>query len=193
MDPVEYDKKELTLNQTEVTFKGLLLGCISILVFGLPYGIIWSDSIRPGSILPALSISNSFVILLLAGIFIHELIHGISWSFFVPGGFRSIKIGVMWKYLTPYCHCKQPMKVKHYRIGVIMPTVLLGFLPAISGLILGKFALTVYGILYTIAGGGDLLMMWVLRKEEKEAYVSDHPSKVGCIIYNRPIPQKDSP
>lgn len=43
-------------------------------------------------------------------IVIHELLHGLTWSLFTENGFKDVAFGFIWKYLTPYCSCKVPMK-----------------------------------------------------------------------------------
>ena len=55
-----------------------------------------------------------------------RLVHGLTWALFVKERLHAIKFGVLWKYLTPYCHCKVHLRVKHYIAGAIMPAVVLG-------------------------------------------------------------------
>jgi hypothetical protein len=190
MELTNYRQRELTLNPVEANLKGILMGGASIIILGLPFILIWKDSIKQGSIFPPFKPSISFLILIGIGIFAHELIHGTFWSFYVQNGFKSIKFGVMCKYMAPYCHCKEPMKIKHYKLGAILPGVLLGFIPAIIALITGSFVLSVYGMIFTIGAGGDFLIIWMLRKEDNNGYVQDHPSKIGCIVYDRIEPKE---
>ena len=128
-----------------------------------------------------------FIVAIVAGIVLHELIHGITWAIFTKNGFRSIRFGVLWKYLTPYCHCKEPLKIKHYLAGAITPAIFIGFIPAIVGIIIGSESLTVYGMIFTVAAIGDFMIIHLLRKENRNDYVQDHPSEAGCYIY-REIP-----
>jgi hypothetical protein len=119
------------------------------------------------------------------GIVTHELIHGIFWAIFAKDGFRSIKFGILKQYLTPYCHCKEPLKVKHYITGAIMPAILLGFLPLILSLVYGSLGWLFFGIFFTAAAGGDFLMIKLLNKEPKNAWVQDHSSEPGYYIYRK--------
>ena len=129
---------------------------------------------------------NSLVYLsIIGGIIIHELIHGLVWSIYAKNGFRSIKFGVIWKMLTPYCHCKEPLLVKHYIIGAIMPAIILGFLPALYAMIVGDFGWLIFGIFFTMAAAGDFLIIDLLRKENRNDLVQDHPSEAGCYIYRK--------
>ncbi|MGQ0828185.1 MAG: DUF3267 domain-containing protein [Bacteroidota bacterium] len=119
------------------------------------------------------------------GIVLHELIHGIVWSRFTKDGFRSIKFGVLWKMLTPYCHCKEPLKVSQYITGVIMPAIILGVVPAIISIVIGNIGLLVFGIFFTMVAVGDFLIINLLRKENKDSLVLDHPSEAGFFIYRK--------
>jgi len=35
---------------------------------------------------------------------------------------------------------------------------------------------------FTVAAGGDAMILWSLRKEDRGALVLDHPSNAGCSI-----------
>jgi hypothetical protein len=120
---------------------------------------------------------------MLLGILIHELIHGITFSFFAKTGFKAINFGVLWKMLTPYCHCKEPLLVKHYIIGGIMPAFILGFLPFMYSLLFGNLVLLIFAIFFTVAAFGDFYIIYLLRNENKNSLVLDHPSEVGCFVY----------
>ena len=51
---------------------------------------------------------------------------------------KDIEFGVMWKYLTPYCTCRKSLKRGQYITGNLMPTIVLGFIPAIASIISGS-------------------------------------------------------
>ena len=95
---------------------------------------------------------------------------------------KSIKFGFKWKFLTPYCHCKEPLKLQHYRIGVAMPLLILGILPSIIAIIIGSGALLTFGIIFSWAAGGDIIALFMLRKLDNNLYVSDHPTEMGFYI-----------
>jgi hypothetical protein len=185
MESNDYTQRELTISAVEANIKALIFVVPIITVFGLPFILLWKDSIKPGLIIPAFKPTVLFFFFIIAGIILHELIHGIFWSLYLKNGFKSIKFGVMWKSLAPYCHSMEPMKIKQYIIGGVMPAILLGFAPSIIALITGSFGLLMFGIIFTIAAGGDFLIIWMLRKEDKDGYVQDHPTKIGCFVYDR--------
>ena len=123
-----------------------------------------------------------YAIAIVVGIILHEMIHGLSWQFFGNKRSNTIKYGIDSKTLSPYAHCQEPMKIKPYRLGVIMPGVLLGFLPTILGTIIGNSLIFVFGLFFILAAGGDIFILWLLRKVTPGSLVEDHPMRAGCYV-----------
>ncbi len=119
---------------------------------------------------------------ILGGILAHELLHGAGWIFFTKKGIQSIRLGIKWSALTPYCHCKEPLKVKQYVIGAILPLMLLGIIPSLGGIITGKGPLFSFGLVFTWASGGDMIILYYLKKLNRNTLISDHPNKMGFIV-----------
>ena len=153
------------------------------LLFGLPFILIWCiETVKAGK---NDFINEYFLLILLSGIIVHELLHGIIWAKYANNGFKSIKFGVKWKVLTVYCHCKEPLQVKYYSLGGVLPGIVLGIIPSLIALVTGNSLLIVFGILFTWAACGDMFILWKLRKLDSETYISDHPSKIGFYIENK--------
>jgi len=184
-----YTKEKLTIDLVWANVFAILTLVPIIIVFGLPYYLVWGlgSSEFMDSIMPIDIAFGSFYAFgcLIIGIIIHELIHGLSWVGFTKNGFKSIKFGVLWKMLTPYCHCKEPLKVKHYIFGAITPAIILGILPAIIAIGIGSFGLLSFGMFFTMAAAGDFLIINLIRKENWNDLVQDHPSEAGCYIYRK--------
>ena len=117
------------------------------------------------------------------GVVIHELIHGFCWGIYAKNGFRSIKFGVFWKMMAPYCHCKEPLQVKQYMIGALMPGVILGLIPTIYAVFNDNFGIFLLGVFFTMAAGGDIIMVYLLRNEKMNSLVQDHSSEMGCYVF----------
>lgn len=167
---------EYTMGFGKANLYAILLFIPITIILLVPFMLIWDyETFESGR----KSFMDYFLLVLIGGIIVHELLHGISWGFYAPNGMKSIKFGIKWKFLTPYCHCKEPLKVKHYRIGIAMPLIILGILPSLIAIILGHGALLSFGILFTWAAGGDIIALFMLRKFENDIYISDHPSKMG--------------
>ena len=156
----------------------LLLFVVFALLFGLAFYLIWK---------PVLAFSWQSILifgaLLIIGVVVHELMHGFVFGLFAKSGFKRIRFGVLWEYLTPYCHCSEPVKLKHYIIGALMPALILGFVPAIISLLNGSLMLLILGVIFISAAAGDFYIVWILRKESMNVFVQDHPSEPGCFIY----------
>jgi hypothetical protein len=75
-----------------------------------------------------------------------------------------------------------PVTVGANRIGALMPGLLLGVAPSIAGVISGSGVLVAFGLLFTIAAGGDFLILWSLRGVRAGALVENHPERAGCDV-----------
>lgn len=120
--------------------------------------------------------------LLVAGTFLHELLHGLTWMKKAGLNWNDIKFGFNLRALTPYAHCKEPIAAGAYRWGILTPGILLGFLPFAAGLVWGNAWLFVFGFIFTLAAGGDFLMFWIIRDIPGDQLVEDHPERVGCKV-----------
>ena len=193
-----YRKETLTIDIVKANIYGLLLFIPIAIMFIFPYILIWSEQFSFAAIreFSKQLVETHFVVffwgllIFLGGIIIHELIHGIVFAIYAKGGFRSIRFGVMWKMLTPYCHCKEPLLVKHYILGAVMPAIMLGIIPAIASIIIGSFGLLLFGVFFTMAGIGDFMVIHLLRNEKMNDMVQDHPSEAGCYIFREEDAEK---
>jgi len=178
IEKIEIDGKiGYTMGLGTANLYAFVLAIPIIALILIPAFLIWSaETIR-------IEIPTTyFLLVLIVGIIIHELLHGLTWAYFAPSRLKSIKYGVKWKYLTPYCHCKEPLKVKHYKLGAVMPLIVLGIIPSIIGLIIGNGYFLFLGAIFSVGAGGDIIGLFMLRKLDNNAYVSDHPDKLGFII-----------
>ena len=122
-------------------------------------------------------------------IFVHELIHGITWAVFAKKGRKAISFGFIPQYLTPYCTCNEPLKKGEYITGALMPALLLGFLPAAGAIVTGSAVLFCISAVMIFAGGGDLTIVLKLlryKTESSDALYLDHPYQAGLVVFLRP-------
>lgn len=184
-----YEKVLKTIDIVKANETGLKLLLPVVLIYALPFYLVWKDTMSLKEMLDAGSWLNflKWTLIFIAGIAAHELVHGITWAIFAKKGFRSIRFGVMWKMLTPYCHCKEPLKIKHYLTGAITPFIFVGLIPAIYAIVTGSTGWLFFGIFYTIGAIGDFLIINLLRKEKMTDYALDHPSEAGCYVYKKRI------
>ncbi len=93
-------------------------------------------------------------------IVVHELIHGLTWRMVDRKSLATITYGIQWKTMTPYAHVSGLMEVNAYRIGGLMPGLVLGIIPYALSLISGDGNLLWFGVIHTFAAGGDWLILW---------------------------------
>ena len=173
--------RKVAIDITKANVVAVVIMLIAAIIFIVPFFIIWKD--RPiEELFSTGSNWGLFFLFMIVGIVVHELIHGITWACFAKSGWKSISFGVMWKLLTPYCHCSEPMRKKPYMLGAMMPCVILGVLPAILGLIICSLPVVVWGVFFIAAAAGDIWMTWLLAKEPDDCLVLDHPSEAGFYI-----------
>jgi hypothetical protein len=180
-DNLKPEKKEIVeytmgVGQANMIVLLMIIPIVAMIIF--PFILIWDyETFETGND----QFMDYFLLYLPGGIIIHELLHGLTWGYFASNGLKSIKFGVKWKFLTPYCHCKEPLKVKHYKLGGAMPLIVMGIIPSIIGLIIGHGGILSFGMVFTLGAGGDIIALFMLRELDQNIYVSDHPEKLGFI------------
>ncbi|GMR11829.1 MAG: DUF3267 domain-containing protein [Gemmatimonadota bacterium] len=118
----------------------------------------------------------------LAGTYVHELIHAMSFRRIGRASKAAVGVGVHWKVLTPYAWCKEPISVAAYRWAAVLPGIILGVIPFVVSLIVTEAWLAAWGVLFTLAASGDFLVLWLIRDLERATWIIDHPSRCGCAI-----------
>ncbi len=158
----------------------LAVAVIGIVLFVLKY----DDLFGRLSILESVIL----IIIFLALIVIHELIHGIGWSLSTKNGFKDIEFGVMLDSLTPYCTCSQPLSKGQYILGAMLPLITLGILPMIAGILIGSFYTMMMGVIMTASAAGDILIVLKIlryKSRAKDIVYMDHPTEAGGVIFER--------
>jgi hypothetical protein len=164
--------------------KGVAVSLLLVVGIGLlvlaPYYLLWGLS----PLGQAWSATSGWILVLalVVGTAAHELIHGVTWLIAGRLSWSSIAFGVHWKHLTPFAHAKVPVGVNAYRIGGLMPCLLLGVIPTCIGVILGRPLLFIFGGVFVALAAGDLLVLILLAGVPSDALVQDHPLRIGCSI-----------
>ena len=186
-----YVKEERFIDLYKANIFALFLFIPIILLYTLPFYLIWGRNENPfvfiKNILEITSLSSALlgVLVVIIGVVVHELIHGITWSCYTKNGFRSIKFGVLMKMLTPYCHCKEPLRVRQYIIGALMPSIILGIIPIMYAWYSGNIHILLFAIFFTVSAAGDFMIVQLIWREDMRSLVLDHPSEAGCFIYKK--------
>ncbi|TPE41072.1 DUF3267 domain-containing protein [Pontibacter mangrovi] len=189
----QYTKTEVTLTAAQANAQALKFMLPMLLLYLVPYTLLWPGQLSFTAVERFVlthgvyTLFYPFLMLLVfvAGAVVHELLHGLTWAVFCQQGLKSITYGVHWRYLTPYCHCGEVLPLRPYLLGGMMPGLVMGLLPALAGLATGQLLLFLFGLIFSLAASGDLLVLWMLRRARKTDLVQDHPEKIGCILLRK--------
>ncbi len=129
-----------------------------------------------------------FVVILLALVVVHELIHGATWAIFAEHHFKDIEFGFIKKYLTPYCTCKVALAKSEYILGALMPLIILGIIPVSIAIAAGSLFWLWMGIIMITSASGDILIVHKIvtyKTEAGEILYYDHPTNAGGVIFEK--------
>ena len=184
MDLAGYKKRDLTVGVLAANTLSLLLSLPFAIAITVIYFLVNPQGSSQLSSLWWLLFFPVFFLLAA----VHEFIHGLTWSRFTTGGFGSIAFGVIWKTLTPYCTCSEPLTRGQYILGGAMPTVVLGFALSAAAVALARPFLLVLAVTMVLAGGGDMLIIAKLlcyRPKGRDTLYYDHPYECGLVAFER--------
>jgi hypothetical protein len=155
----------------------------------VPYALLWGiPGLETGGDAAGIRFSSpvestiTFISFLFGAIVVHELLHGVGFSCVGKIPRAKIGFGVKWLTFTPYCHCAEPMSANAYRWAVALPTLVLGVIPGLLGLLFGNFLLAFWAVVMLVSGSGDLAILWATRAVPGRATVRDHPARAGCLV-----------
>lgn len=124
-----------------------------------------------------------FLVGIVLGLVVHELVHGVTWLLLLKKGFSHLSFGLMTG--AVYCHIDVPMDKRKYVIGALMPLLLVGVVPWVAAILSGSLTWMLVGAVMISGAIGDIMIVWTLRSESASTLVYDHPSEVGCYVYHK--------
>ncbi|TMW71392.1 DUF3267 domain-containing protein [Alteribacter natronophilus] len=156
--------------------KGLVWGGTLFVVILIAFRIVWGG--RDGEMMELLWMALTVIVFF----FLHELLHAL--GYIVAGKVKpgDVKLGVMWKSVTPYAHCRVPIRAGAYRFAVMLPVVL-GVGPLAYAFLTGSHFWMMVGTILLVGSIGDWLIIRSIEEFERDALVEDHPSEIGCRVY----------
>jgi len=186
MERQGYRKTDLTIG----VVKANLLALIVMLPFAVLSGAVVLSRVSFLSMAELMS-PFDFLLFLLAMLLltaVHEGIHALTCAMFAKDHWKSIRFGVIWKALTPYCTCLRPVNRGQYILGAAMPTLVLGIGLTAAAALTGIFWVFILAIAMIFGGGGDfaiILKMLLHRQRGKEAVYYDHPYECGVVVFEK--------
>lgn len=173
--------KKKTINISKANLFSLFFIVIIAVPTILSFYAIWGNLKLEGFQIDYTSIFV-FMAIAFSSILLHELIHALVFAYFSENNWKSVKIGVLWKKLTPYAHCKAPLLAKHYKLAVIMPGIVLGIVPIVLAISIESVLLLYYGLFMIMSAAGDFMIFILLLKIPKSKKILDHESEMGFYI-----------
>ena len=190
--------KSYTLSGTKANLYGLLVAIPLLSFAALVYMLLWFDFKRGllDGALPVIHRNMSFIqmmfdisnallwtlliLILLVGVVLHELIHGIVMAVYAKNRWKSVSFGLNIRALAPFAHCKEALTPNAYRLCLVMPGIVLGDIPVIISWFTGNFFFLFFGIIFYLASACDLIVLWMSRNIT-DGMIQDHPEKIGFL------------
>lgn len=162
-----------------------IMAIVLMLPFVILFGALFSS--QNGSVSEEFRLSDLCVFLAVCLVLIlaHEFIHGVSWAAFSKNHWKSISFGFIARYGMPYCCCSEALQKWQYMVGTLMPTLILGVLPAIISIFTGSVFLLSIGEVMILGGGGDFIIVLKLlffRSHTGSLFI-DHPYQCGVVAF----------
>lgn len=129
-----------------------------------------------------------FLVIFIILVVVHEGIHGLTWACFTKDHLKGISFGFIMKSMTPYCTCKTELTRSAYITGTLMPTILLGILPSVIGIVLNNVFIFDLGLVLILSGGGDAYIVYKLVSHKikgSECLCIDHPYECGVVTFEK--------
>ena len=180
MEEKDYRMQDKTFSAKEAGTQGMLLPIPFIVLVVIGYFWRWGADASPLWEINFLL----FLILFIVSIPIHELIHGLTWANYAKKKMKSITFGFNVKELMPYCHCKEALEAKAYKIGVLAPVVVLGGGYFFLSLLFPNTELILLSAFNIFMAAGDLMIFWSARSIH-EGLVIDHPELPGFVVFTK--------
>ena len=173
-----YSQKDLSVDGNKANLMALVTGSVPSVVFVLLFGLLcgWGKFMEVDYLL--------VMVVFLVSVIIHEGIHGLFFGLFAKNRFKSIEFGIIWKSVTPYCYCAEPVSRAQYLTALLMPGFLLGICAGIAGILTGSAPLVVFAVFSLFAAGGDFYIAYLILKTPggKEEKYLDHPEQPGLLL-----------
>jgi hypothetical protein len=182
---MENQSKEVVVEFRTLSRAALVIFILVHIIYLGTYMLIWGYH---GMWKELLDFAGWFLWAFIPSILLHEGLHGLIWA--IPFNWKHIRFGFSVKLMAPYTNCTVPLKKWHYFAGGMGPAVLMGILPAFYALFTGKVQVLFWGILYTWTAAGDFISCWYVMKENKSAYILDHPEELGYYVHQVSKPEK---
>lgn len=174
---------ERTVSPTTAMMMAMAGIILVMLLTTVPFQLRWGFFAAPNAARWSVAGFLGLIALLMAGLILHEAVHLIGYRVFgrVGPGVARFQFGRA--ALAPQIQCAVPVRAADYRIILLLPALVLGFIPGIIAFISGSWPLLIWSMWMLVAAGGDFIGLWAIRGLPGDTPVSAHPRRVGCLVY----------
>jgi hypothetical protein len=187
-----FTMKEVAIDLKKISLVSVLYIIPLAIILFLTFKIFWPDNLKAidlyyesykpiTSVIKLLNLLFPFFVLFL-GVIVHEFIHILFFVLFNKKGWVAVKVGFNLKTFTPYAHCSEPIKLKHYILTTAAPGIILGFIPFCISLITGNAWLWGFSMVLSIGAIGDFIIIAKSFRIDLDKYVIDHTYKAGFVV-----------
>jgi len=127
----------------------------------------------------------SFIIYLILWLFLHEIIHGLTFMAFREVKKRSVVFGAKLESGIFYCMCKQPISKKVIIFSLLAPLFLIGFITLIIALIFDLPTLAFLSLFNISGAAGDIMMTIMFFKLPKKIKYTDLDDCEGFVVLSK--------
>lgn len=156
------------MNMTVLNILAFILMILAVIVYYLLYN--------------NFDIEFSFMIYLVLWMFLHEIIHGLSFMFCKEVNSKNVVFGAKLESGIFYCMCKQPISKKVILISLLSPLFFIGIITLILGLVFNWSTIVLLS-LFNISGAvGDIVMMIMFLQLPKNIKYTDLDDCEGFVV-----------
>lgn len=174
-----YLEKDVTFTAKKASVMGILYSIPFIVILGFIYRYFLIDRAHLTEITGS-SFYLMFIGVVIISVFIHEVLHGIGWSFSSGNGWQAVRFNI--NALMPSCACKSPLKKQPYLIGVLFPLCVLGTASTIFLFVYPGTVSILTMFVNFVAAGADLITASNVLKET-DSLIVDHQTEAGYIAF----------
>lgn len=182
-----YEEHKILIGGLYANLMSLVYGIPLILFFGAVYFLVNRGidfEVGDNLIMYYFIYLGSLIVLTV----VHELIHGLFFGIWCKNHFKSIEFGFKLKQMVAYCTCAEPLTKGQYIVALLMPTIVLGFIPCIVAIMTESLLLFLIGATMILGGGGDFTIFFKIiryRSELKDRVWIDHPYECGIVVFEK--------
>ncbi|TET54303.1 MAG: DUF3267 domain-containing protein, partial [Anaerolineales bacterium] len=130
------------VSMARATLFAVLLALVSFALFEAAFSLKWGNAGRQTGPVGVVCLLVAFAV----GVVAHEVLHAAGWVLAGRLPWSAVRFGFSKRALALYAHAKEPMRASAYRIGIVLPGLVTGLLPAFVGQLTGSYWLGVLGV-----------------------------------------------